>query len=364
MAITMPKEGDFVGLGPFGIIREAHKLWSTHFKFFSFIQLFFILPFAIAVMVSQAPWLQIPPEEGRPGPTTDQNGITNSITNGGMDFIEYLLTVIIANSSVSDVATVRIQWLLLFCAVGVMFIAAYAAVASLFTSAIVHAVRLHYTGQSFSLGDVLKVTIPRLWMRLTITNLYSNLLLSFILMLGFGGFMILKMNKAPVEVLVLEVVLSMIMIIIGIVILDMMFMVAGSVSVLEMDYGWAAVRRSLKLLKGKVGSALLFQLIWLVPLGTLGAFHQRFGANITPGAGFEANSGVNQLIFGALYISYQTYFWLLKALCTGIQYATFKAYHEEDVEEAMLNLGSGKGGYERVESTDDNGGQLSAGRYV
>ncbi|CAM6129819.1 unnamed protein product [Calypogeia fissa] len=113
--ITMSKEGDFVGLGPFGIIREAHKLWSTHFKFFSFIQLFFILPFAIAVMVSQAPWLEFPPEEGRPGPagpTTDQNGITNSITNGGMDFIEYLLTVIIANSSQSDVTTVRIQWLL------------------------------------------------------------------------------------------------------------------------------------------------------------------------------------------------------------------------------------------------------------
>lgn len=343
--VRMVPQKERKGLGSVGIILEAHKLWSTHFEFFTLIQVLLILPLAILVVAFHAWELAEAPSEGESPrqPTTvsatGRSGYPN-LTNGSVrDEL---------NSALSERALLLlVYWSTVF-VISIFYEVAH----GLFSSAILHAVGLHYTGQSVSFVDVLRASVPRLWMRLTVTNIYSSLL-SFVLSnVGFGILLLLLLYKAPTQVLVFYVGLLRLLRLVGRVVRDMVFMLARSVSVLEKDYGWAAVRRSFTLLKGRCFTALLFQLLWLfVPSFILGVLVIQFEAYISQGAGVRANLGVIQLDLAVLYILYLSYLWLLGALCSAVQYATFKAYHDEDVGESMYNLGTAKGGYKQIEST-------------
>ncbi|CAM6099107.1 unnamed protein product [Calypogeia fissa] len=341
MAVMTKEQKAIDRLGPIGIVREAFKLFATYFKFFMMVQFTLMLPLAVILTMAIEFMIytnlpaagQIP--QGAHGnariPHLQSTFSLGTLPGGAAAQLQLGLAMVIA----------------------VLIWAVMTIVGNLSSCAIIYAVGLHYTGQSVSFMDVLHAAIPRLWMRLTVTKIYRVLLLYAMLIVQAAGTLLLVQYHVALPIALLGIAALGLLSIIGAVCIDIVFTLAAGVCVLEKDYGWAAVRRTPKLLKGRVIVALLFQLLLLVPAVTLLGFQRVFRYEIAKGD-YSLWSVTAFGLGTVVHILCVSFFWQLQALCCGVQYASFKAYHNEDLAESIFEKQAVKAGYERIGSNIDD----------
>lgn len=331
------EQKDIDGLGPIGIARESFKLWWFHSRFFILIQLTLILPITVLAVGGEFFIYWIVPSQDNQPPGTSR--IPHLPSN---------LRISIGGASVAAIV------FLLVLSVGSIFLEG---ILSLSAASTLHAVGLNYTGQIVSFQGVLSASIPRLWMRLFVTGIYKVLVTYAMLMVQtVVSLLLLNYSEAiSLPVVLVGITATGLLIIVGAFIVDLFFFLAAGVSVLEKDYGWAAVGRASKLLKGRLVVAILFRLLWVVPiLFTMGL--QRLARFAMPRGDFSALRLTAFVLVVVVYVLWSSFVWQMRSLCAGVQYASFKAFHNEDLEESIYEKQVMKGGYERVgeeRTTDD-----------
>ncbi|CAM6118379.1 unnamed protein product [Calypogeia fissa] len=331
------------GLGSIGIIRDAIKVFWMHAKVFFLIQLALLLELAIVAAVGQyflfkyLPEAEVPPQpEPDHGPeplfTRSRHLLHNIPRVGGHSFKGPF-------HGDSDPAGILQDLAVIFLAYVVGSIS-FQAVLSLPLSITLYSVGLHYAGQAVSFVDVIKACTPTKWMRLAVTNTYIFVIFLTIMLLEAAGALLIFQSNVPMLWAGSATMLLAVVTTVGLYYLQMIFSVAMGVSVLEEDYGWASMKRGVQLLKGKKAVAFWLQILLAVP-GVIPYMLQSAIRNEFEEGDYSAWSVTVLVLEIVVYLAFTTFYWQFLALCQGVQWMSFKAYHDGKV--SLI-----KGGYERI----------------
>ncbi|CAM6114185.1 unnamed protein product [Calypogeia fissa] len=331
------------GLGPIGIIRDAIKVFRMHAKVFFLIQIAFVLELAIVSAVFQyfvfkyLPEAVLPPQpEPDHGPeplfTRSPHLLHNIPRVGSHSFKGPFHGGSDPAGNLQDVAVIFVATV-----VGSII---FQAVLSLPLSIFLYSVGLHYAGQAVSFVDVIKACTPTKWMRLAVTNIYIYVICLTVSLLEVAGTLLLFQSNFPMLWASAATMLLAVVSTVGLYYLQMIFSVAMGVSVLEEDYGWTSMKRGVQLLKGKKTVAFWLQILLAVPVVILYLLQSAIRNEFEKGD-YSARSVTVLVLDIVVYLAFTTFYWQFMALSQGVQYMSFKAYHDGKV--SLI-----KGGYEHI----------------
>ncbi|CAM6112300.1 unnamed protein product [Calypogeia fissa] len=334
MAFVRKEQKELDGLGPTGILREAFKLSTTHSRFFTLIQITLLLPLSALAVTCEYCFYWALYKDGNLPPDWHQHRFH------AVDFTVFLRYGTFGFD-------LGITW-----AVVLLVMAGFrlglTPILSIPSSAIIYSVGLHFKGQRVSFWDAISASTPRLCERLTMTTMYKTCL-SYSMLIMVAVNIILLGNPPPI--LVLWIVPFASLVPVALVCLEIIFRLAAAVSVLDREFGWRALSRSWNLLKDRETVAIWFELLWLGTTIMLLGFQFTFRYHI-------ARWGTPPWCLGLVYMAFMSFLWQMNALVSGIQYLSFKAYHEE-AQDAELSFNYGetamKGEYELVRSDNSDG---------
>lgn len=320
-------------LGPIGIVKEAFQIFRAHAEVFLLIQFAFMVDLVALALVANYFLLKNFP---------DPNKLAALFSHHHHNHFSRKFEGFFGTTSpaISMLTTILISF-----ASGIL----YNGFLCLSLSATIYSVGLHYAGKAVSFLDVIRAAVPRLWMRLGVTTTYFVLVTDFIALAQMVVILLLLNGPPSLLAALASNVLVLLSVVLGMV-LGVIFSVAQVVSVFEEDYGWAAMIKSLKLLKGKgkwkVG--ILLQLLLAVPVIIPVFLVFAFQYMIPP---FDP---AKHLLTVAAYTVWSTFLVQYSTLCYAVQYASFKAYHESvSIIDCISQKQTEKVGYQRIGNGTD-----------
>lgn len=216
------------------------------------------------------------------------------------------------------------------------------------TAAVVFIVASLYTSKPVSFSNTLSA-IPKVFKRLFITFLWVSLLMVGYNLL-FVGFLVLLIvaidTQNPILLLFSGLVVFVLFLVVHVYI-TALWHLASVVSVLEPVYGFAAMKKSYELMKGKTGMAFVLVFGYLTTCGLIGVV---FGTVVVHGGyyGIFVRIVVGGFLVGLLVIVN-----LVGLLLQSVFYYVCKSYHHQGIDKSALHdhLGGYLGEYVPLKSS-------------
>ncbi|KAF7842967.1 putative transmembrane protein [Senna tora] len=217
------------------------------------------------------------------------------------------------------------------------------------TAAVVFTVASLYTSKPVSFSSTISA-IPRVFKRLFITFLWVSLL-----MIAYNFIFVLSLVLLIVAIdthnsfLLFFAVLVIGVLFLGVhVYITALWHLASVVSVLEPLYGFAAMKKSYELLKGRTKFAAIIVFVYLICCGVIGGV---FSAVVVHGGG---SYGVfTRIVVGGFLVGVLVIVNLVGLLVQSVFYYVCKSYHHQGIDKLALNdhLGGYLGEYVPLKSS-------------
>ncbi|XP_022153679.1 uncharacterized protein LOC111021136 [Momordica charantia] len=287
-------------LGAFGILQEAHKIIFTWRKIFSQITLFFIFPLSLFFLA----YLHI---------------FNHMIRN-------FLFQIILTKTqkdppkfiNLSDLV-MSYKWAYLW-----LFTVAYSGFLSVVsipsTASVAYAVASIYTGNGeASFKDSLKA-VAKVWKRVLVTSFYT---LTFSLTYSsVAALVLVTISWLCARFKASIFIVYMVMFFVGSLYLDTIWILSRVVSVLEETYGFKALMKSQRLLRGKMAAAAVLLFFVSSCLVLVQFLCNKVAVNGVVGKG----------ILGILCFVFLVHVLLLKVVVQVELYFICKSYHCENID--------------------------------
>ncbi|CAO2827683.1 unnamed protein product [Amaranthus hypochondriacus] len=308
------EQDDLQFLGFFGIIKESIKIILTCSKIFFQITLAFILPHSCLFLannwVSMLLLSKITPN-------------SSSLPNHQVGFSTYNNFSNSMNSNQTTLWIIKLLYMIV------------STILSLFiVSGVVYTVACIYTRKSVTFRKVLSV-VPKVWKRLMITFLcnfciFFAFIFVFILILGiflfiYTMFLMQKVTSGQVGIYVIVGILT-ILFMVGFFYLVMVWQLANVISVMENEYGFKALKKSKKLIKGKLGIAFSILLVINICAILISEMIKKF---VGVGLVVKISYGIPSVMLWSLVT-------LFSVVAQTIFYLVCKSYHRESIDKSLL----------------------------
>lgn len=247
----------------------------------------------------------------------------------------------------ADTNQTRHEWTLLlifqFCYLIFLF-----AFSLLSTAAVVFTVASLYTSKPVSFSSTISA-IPKVFKRLFITFLYVSLLMllyNSVFLIFLVIFVIAIDTQNPLLVLFSLVVIFVLFLVVHVYI-TALWHLASVVSVLEPVYGFAAMKKSYELLKGKTRVAAVLVFGYLAICGVIGGI---FGSVVVHGG--ETYGIFTRIVVGGFLVGVLVIVNLVGLLVQSVFYYVCKSYHHQGIDKSALHehLGGYLGEYVPLKS--------------
>ncbi|KAL5574701.1 hypothetical protein UlMin_016400 [Ulmus minor] len=252
------------------------------------------------------------------------------------------------NSPYADPSQNDHRWTLLlvfqFCYLIFLF-----AFSLLSTAAVVFTVASLYTSKPVSFSNTVSA-IPKVFKRLFITFLWVSLLM-VVYNFVFVSFLVLLIVAIDTQngflVLFSLVVIILLFLVVHIYI-TALWHLASVVSVLEPVYGFAAMKKSYELLKGKTRVASILVFVYLAICMVIGGV---FGVVVVHGG--ERYGVFVRIVFGGFLVGVLVIVNLIGLLVQSVFYYVCKSYHHQGIDKSALHdhLGGYLGEYVPLKSS-------------
>lgn len=309
-------------LGPIGILKTAYRIVLSCKLIFTQIALAFILPLSIILLVDSRLSRFLAVDIARDEFVLDETSAASPVHQKFSTLLSSDLTALFL------VKATTFTLLLLF--------------SLLSTSAVAYAVACIYSSQVLTLKNILAV-VPKVWVRFTATYLcvlaaafmYISAAIALVLLWVF----LIGPTKLGIAILLAASAVY----VVGFVYSAMVWQLASVVSVLEDVGGFAAIMKSLALLRGKARTAAVVYLALNVCSAVVHVAYRR----VRLPAWLAAGSLV-------VYLSLMSLMTLYGLVTQAVIYLACKSYHHESVDKAALSehLEVYRGMYEPLKDQD------------
>ncbi|XP_062161686.1 uncharacterized protein LOC133868721 [Alnus glutinosa] len=248
----------------------------------------------------------------------------------------------------ADSTQTRHEWtlLLLFQFFYLIFLFAFSLLS---TAAAVFTVASLYTSKPVSYSSTMSA-IPKVFKRLFVTYLWVSLLMMIynFVFIAFLVLLIIAIDTQNAFLLFVSVVVIFLLFLVVHVYITAMWHLASVVSVLEPVYGFAAMKKSYELLKGKIRYAGVLVFIYLAICVIIGGV---FSSVVVHGGG---KYGVFvRIVVGGFLVGVLVIVNLVGLLVQSVFYYVCKSYHHQGIDKTALHdhLGGYLGEYVPLKSS-------------
>lgn len=222
------------------------------------------------------------------------------------------------------------------------------ALSLLSTAAVVFTVASLYTSKPVSFSNTLSA-IPGVFKRLFITYLWVSLTMVIynVIFLCFLVLLIVAIDTQNPVLFVFSVIVVFVLFLVVHVYITALWHLASVVSVLEPIYGFAAMKKSYELLKGKIGLAFFMVFGYLV---ICAAINGVFGTVVVHGWEYGV---FTRVLVGGFLVGVLVIVNLVGLLVQSVFYYVCKSYHHEGIDKSALHdhLGGYLGEYVPLKSS-------------
>lgn len=215
------------------------------------------------------------------------------------------------------------------------------------TAAVVFTVASLYTSKPVSFSNTLSA-IPGVFKRLFITYLWVSLTMVVynVIFLCFLVLLIVAIDTQNPVLFVFSVIVVFVLFLVVHVYITALWHLASVVSVLEPIYGFAAMKKSYELLKGKIGLAFFMVFGYLV---VCAAINGVFGSVVVHGWEYGV---FTRVVVGGFLVGVLVIVNLVGLLVQSVFYYVCKSYHHEGIDKTALHdhLGGYLGEYVPLKS--------------
>ncbi|EXB53679.1 hypothetical protein L484_013314 [Morus notabilis] len=217
------------------------------------------------------------------------------------------------------------------------------------TAAVVFTVASLYTSKSVSFSSTFSA-IPKVLKRLFITFLWVTLLM-VVYNFVFVGFLVLLIAAIDIQnafLVVFSLLAIFLLFLVVHVFITALWHLASVVSVLEPIYGFAAMKKSYELLKGKTRVAAVLVFVYLATCMVIGGI---FGAIVVHGG--DKYGVFMRIVVGGFLVGVLVIVNLVGLLVQSVFYYVCKSYHHQGIDKTALydHLGGYLGEYVPLKSS-------------
>ncbi|XP_050233785.1 uncharacterized protein LOC126682226 [Mercurialis annua] len=246
-----------------------------------------------------------------------------------------------------DPSQTRHQWTLLLI-IQFFYLIFLFAFSLLSTAAVVFTVASLYTSKPVSFSSTISA-IPRVFKRLFITFLWVSLLMVVYnsVFLVFLIILVIAIDTQNALLVMFSLVVIFLLFLVVHVFITALWHLASVVSVLEPIYGFAAMKKSYELLKGRIRMAVILVFGYLAICGVIGG---TFGGVVVHGGD---NYGVfARIVVGGFLVGVLVIVNLVGLLVQSVFYYVCKSYHHQGIDKIALHehLGGYLGEYVPLKS--------------
>ncbi|KAK6150223.1 hypothetical protein DH2020_017748 [Rehmannia glutinosa] len=217
------------------------------------------------------------------------------------------------------------------------------------TAAVVFTVASLYTSKPVSFSSTI-AAIPSVFKRLFITFLWVSMLMVVynIVFLGFLVLLIIAVDMQSVFLFIFSIVVVFVLFLGVHVYISALWHLASVVSVLEPVYGFAAMKKSYELLKGKTGMGFVIVFGYLA---TCGVINGLFGSIVVHGG--DDYGVLTRIMVGGFLVGILVIVNLVGLLVQSVFYYVCKSYHHQGIDKSALydHLGGYLGEYVPLKSS-------------
>ncbi|PIN24792.1 hypothetical protein CDL12_02446 [Handroanthus impetiginosus] len=217
------------------------------------------------------------------------------------------------------------------------------------TAAVVFTVASLYTSKPVSFSSSI-AAIPSVFKRLFITFLWVSLsMVAYnIVFLGFLVLLIVALDTQNVFLFLFSLVIVFLMFLVVHVYTSALWHLASVVSVLEPLYGFAAMKKSYELLKGKTGMGFVLVFGYLAICGVI---NMLFGSIVVHGG--DDYGVLTRIMVGGVLVGLLVMVNLVGLLVQSVFYYVCKSYHHQGIDKSALydHLGGYLGEYVPLKSS-------------
>lgn len=216
------------------------------------------------------------------------------------------------------------------------------------TAAVVFTVASLYTSKPVSFSNTLSA-IPGVFKRLFITYLWVSMTMVIynVIFLCFLVLLIVAIDTQNPVLFVFSVIVVFVLFLVVHVYITALWHLASVVSVLEPIYGFAAMKKSYELLKGKIGLAFFMVFGYLL---VCAAINGVFGSVVVHGWDYGV---FTRVVVGGFLVGVLVIVNLVGLLVQSVFYYVCKSYHHEGIDKSALHdhLGGYLGEYVPLKSS-------------
>lgn len=217
------------------------------------------------------------------------------------------------------------------------------------TAAVVFTVASLYTSKPVSFSSTFSA-IPKVLKRLFITFLWVTLLM-VVYNFVFVGFLVLLIAAIDIQnafLVVFSLLAIFLLFLVVHVFITALWHLASVVSVLEPIYGFAAMKKSYELLKGKTRVAAVLVFVYLATCMVIGGI---FGAVVVHGG--DKYGVFTRIVVGGFLVGVLVIVNLVGLLVQSVFYYVCKSYHHQGIDKTALHdhLGGYLGEYVPLKSS-------------
>uniref|UniRef100_A0A5B7B5T7 Polyadenylate-binding protein 1-B-binding protein n=1 Tax=Davidia involucrata TaxID=16924 RepID=A0A5B7B5T7_DAVIN len=217
------------------------------------------------------------------------------------------------------------------------------------TAAVVFTVASLYTSKPVSFSSTLSA-IPSVFKRLFITYIWVSLsmILYNIVFLGFLLLLVVAIDTQNPILFIFSMMVVFLLFLVVHVYITALWHLASVVSVLEPVYGFAAMKKSYELLKGKTRMAVVLVFVYLAICGMINGV---FGSMVVHGGDYY---GVFvRIVVGGFLVGVLVIVNLVGLLVQSVFYYVCKSYHHQGIDKSALydHLGGYLGEYVPLKSS-------------
>ncbi|KAL2494137.1 hypothetical protein Fot_37894 [Forsythia ovata] len=217
------------------------------------------------------------------------------------------------------------------------------------TAAVVFTVASLYTSKPVSFSYTM-AAIPSVFKRLFITFLWVSLTMVVynIVFLGFLVLLIIAVDTQNVVLFIFSMMVVFLLFLVVHVYISALWHLASVVSVLEPIYGFAAMKKSYELLKGKIGMGFVLVFGYLAICGVINGL---FGSIVVHGG--EGYGVLTRIMIGGFLVGVLVIVNLVGLLVQSVFYYVCKSYHHQGIDKSALfdHLGGYLGEYVPLKSS-------------
>ncbi|KAI8000436.1 hypothetical protein LOK49_LG09G02810 [Camellia lanceoleosa] len=215
------------------------------------------------------------------------------------------------------------------------------------TAAVVFTVASLYTSKPVSFSSTI-AAIPRVFRRLFITYLWVSLIMIiyYIVFVGFLVLLVIAVDTQNPILLFFSVVVISILFLVVHVYITALWHLASVVSVLEPVFGFAAMKKSYELLKGRTRMVVVLVFGYLAICGVINGV---IGAVVVHGEGYGI---FVRIMVGGFLVGVMVIVNLVGLMVQSVFYYVCKSYHHQGIDKSALydHLGGYLGEYVPLKS--------------